>query len=211
MACDHDLRDHPDGGRSSAPSSGPRRTRRRPPTRRGPSGTSSSSSSCCAWSSRRRSCSSRRSASRRSAWCSCCCCRSTTAARSGTRCGGRSPRRPGSRPSLRWSTSACSARSAGSPTRDRARHLAAVRAGQGDHRLCRLSRLPQDRRERQHARAEPHHDRRPPGARRSRGRCVTPLRRCRPTPLSQDQPGAVRQARAVRRVAQGRQSRAARE
>ena len=37
--------------------------------------------------------------------------------------------------------------------RDRARDRAAVRGGQGDHGLLGLPRLPQDRRERQHARA----------------------------------------------------------
>ena len=57
---------------------------------------------------------------------------------------------------------------AGSPTRDRARHGAAVRGGQGDHRLLGLPRLPQDRRERQHARAQPDRDRRAARPRRDR-------------------------------------------
>ena len=48
--------------------------------------------------------------------------------------------------------------------RDRARHRGPVRGGQGDHRVVGLPRLPQDRRERQHARAEPDRDRRAPGA-----------------------------------------------
>ena len=145
---------------SSGPSSAPRPTRRRPPTRRGPSGTSSSSSSCCAWSSRRSWCSWPRSASPRSASSCCSCCRSSTAAPSATRCErpiatlGRHhhDRRDGLPHDPR--------RARRLAHRDRAHDGAPVRGGQGGHGLLRLPRLPQVRRERQHARPEPHRDRR---------------------------------------------------
>ena len=51
---------------------------------------------------------------------------------------------------------------AGSPTEIEPSRDARIRGGQGDHGLVRLPGLPQDRRERQHARPEPHRDRRAP-------------------------------------------------
>ena len=57
-----------------------------------------------------------------------------------------------------------------------------VRGGQGGHGLLGLPRLPQDRRERQHARAQPDRDRRSPGPGRHRPHAAsTPPRRCPPT------------------------------
>ena len=80
---------------------------------------------------------------------------------------------------------------------DRAGHRAPVRGGQGDHGLVGLPRLPQDRRERQHARPQPDRDRRTGSARtRSPARSINPTS---PMPsyrtLQEEQPGAVRQAR----------------
>ena len=90
---------------------------------------------------------------------------------------------------------------AGAPTRDRAGHLAAVRGGQGDHRLVGLPGLPQDRRERQHARAAPDQHRRPARARtRSPARWSTRRAHAEVRHAAQGAPRAVRQARPVRRV-----------
>ena len=94
---------------------------------------------------------------------------------------------------------------AGAPDGDRAGHQAPVPGGQGDHGFVRLPGLPQDRRERQHARPEPHRDRLPPGQGRDRADAREPHRADAVLrALPEEQPGAVQQARAVRGLPQGR-------
>ena len=95
---------------------------------------------------------------------------------------------------------------AGAPTEIEPGHLAPIRGGQGDHGVGRLPGLPQDRRERQHARPQPDRDRRPARQGRDRPHAVNPTP---PMPsfrtLQTGEAGAVQQARRVRRVAQGRE------
>ena len=95
---------------------------------------------------------------------------------------------------------------AGAPTEIESGHRAAIRGGQGDHGLFRLPGLPQDRRERQHARAEPDRDRQPPRQGRDRAHADQPDLADAVLPGAPGRPArAVRQARRVRRVAQGRE------
>ena len=129
----------------------------------------------------------------------------TTGARSATRCGGRSRPPPASRRSRRWPTSRCSGPTAGAPTEIEWTR-APVREGQGGDGVVRLPGLPQDRRERQHARPEPHRDRRRARQGRDRADAREPDVAdavVRAVPAAE--PRAVQQARPVRRLPQGRQ------
>ena len=142
---------------------------------RGRSGTSSSCSSCCAWSSRRSWSSSRRSASPRSA------CVLLLLLPFFDRNPERHPLRRPIATVAGIATIAAMAyltvlgALAGAPTEIELATRAAVRGGQGDHGLAGLPRLPQDRRERQHAGPEPDRDRQPARARtRSPGRSINP-------------------------------------